>query len=231
MRFSSRRASLWIAVFVVVVTVLPALSVTIGAAYTYQTNLAKIDPAVFAPSSSLGVPAATSPTGATASALQSSPNSAGFSVAIVKLKDLASSSWGPRGHDFVVQSLQEVSARSQAPIAQLVYQRGGTVLHQFWLMNALLVTADAVTLRDIAQNPFVEKVYPNFAVTLPPEQTSNAEPAQGPYEWNIEKVDAPGAWALGITGSGVRDCVTDTGVDISHPDLVGRMFTTDPSDP
>lgn len=231
MRFSSARASLWLAVFVVVVMVLPALSLTVGAAYTYQTNLGKIDPAVFAPPSSSGPSTTSSPTGATASVSQNSPNGAGFSVAMVKLKDLASASWGPRGHDFVVQSLQDVSARAQAPIVQLVNERGGTVLHRFWLMNALLVAADAVTLRDIAQNPLVEKVYPNFAVNLPPEQVGRAEPAQGPYEWNIEKVNAPGAWALGITGSGVRDCVTDTGVDISHPDLQGRMFTTDPSDP
>jgi len=230
MQFSSGRASLWIAVLVVV-TVLPALSVTVGAAYTYQTNLAKIDPAVFALPSSSGPSTTSSPTGATASVSQNSPNGAGLSVAMVKLTDLASASWGPRGHDFVVQSLQDVSARAQAPIVQLVNERGGTVLHRFWLMNALLVAADAVTLRDIAQNPLVEKVYPNFAVNLPPEQVGRSEPAQGPYEWNIEKVNAPGAWALGITGSGVRDCVTDTGVDISHPDLQGRMFTTDPSDP
>ena len=233
MRFSSARASLWIAVFVVVVMLLPALSLTVGAAYTYQTNLSKIDPAVFAsPSSSPTTTATTSnPAGGTASASKTILTPAGFSVAVVKFKDLASPTWSSRGHDFVVQSLRDVSARVQAPVVQLVYQRGGMVLNHFWLNNMLLVAADAVTLRDIAQNPLVEKVFPNFAVSLPPEQIGHAEPAQGPYEWNIEKVGAPLAWGLGINGAGVRDCVTDTGVDISHPDLVGRMFTTDSSDP
>src|SRR5436309_8114532 len=105
------------------------------------------------------------------------------------------------------------------------------VLNHFWSNYRPIVAANAVTLRDIAQNPHVEKVCPNFAVTLPPEQMGHAEPAQGPYEWNIEKVGAPLAWGLGINGAGARDCVTDTGVDISPPDLVGRMFTTDSSDP
>jgi len=231
MRISSARASLWIAAFVVVVMVLPALSLTVGAAYTYQTNLSKIDPAVFAPPSSSPTTTTSNPASGTASASKTILTPAGFSVAVVKFKDLASPTWASRGHDFVVQSLRDVSARAQAPVVQLVYQRGGMVLNHFWLNNMLLVAADAVTLRDIAQNPLVEKVFPNFAVSLPPQQIGHAEPAQGPYEWNIEKVGAPLAWGLGINGAGARDCVTDTGVDISHPDLVGRMFTTDSSDP
>ena len=231
MRFSSARASLWLAVFVVVVMLLPALSLTVGAAYTYQTNLRKIDPAVFAPPSASTTTSTSSPSTGTASASKNILIPAGYSVVMVKFRDLASPTWASRGHDFVVQSLRDVSARAQASVVQLVYQRGGMVLNHFWLTNALLVAVDAVTVRDIAQNPLVEKVYPNFAVSLPPEQVGHAEPAQGPYEWNIEKVGAPNAWALGINGAGVRDCVTDTGVDISHPDLVGRMFTMDSSDP
>ncbi len=230
MRLFRSRATLWTAVFVCAVMVLPAMSLVVSAAYTYQTNLAKIDPAVFA---SPGLQATTSPSIAdTTSPTPQTPTvPAGFSTAIVKFIDLASPAWASRGHDFVVQSLQEVSAQSQDPVVQLVYQRGGTVLHRFWLTNALLVAADDATFRDIAQDPLVERIYPNFAVSLPPEELGNAEPAQGPYEWNIEKVDAPGAWALGITGAGARDCVTDTGVDIRHPDLEGKMFTIDPSDP
>src|SRR5438128_11560354 len=62
MRFSSARASLRLAVFVAVVMVLPAVSLTVGAAYTYQTNLAKIDPGVLTQGSS-DTPSVTSTAG------------------------------------------------------------------------------------------------------------------------------------------------------------------------
>jgi len=224
MRFSSARASLWLAVFVAVVMVLPAVSLTVGAAYTYQTNLAKIDPGVLTQGSS-DTPSVTSTAG-------SAPNAASPTIAVIKLKDFASPTWASSGHDFVVDSLEAVATRSQDPIANLVVNRGGTVLHRFWLTNSLLVATNADTLRDIAQNPIVERIHANFALTLPPTVIGHPEPtANQSYDWNIAKVNAPGAWALGIRGEGVRVCVTDTGIDPTHPDLAGRLYTTDSSDP
>ncbi len=39
-----------------------------------------------------------------------------------------------------------------------------------------------------------------------------------PTPWNIAMVKAPGAWARGITGAGIRVAVLDTGI-AAHPDL------------
>src|SRR5437867_9505760 len=104
MRFSSARASLWLAVFVAVVMVLPAVSLTVGAAYTYQTNLAKIDPGVLTQGSS-DTPSVTSTAG-------SAPNAASPTIAVIKLKDFASPAWASSGHDFVVDSLEAVDRKS-----------------------------------------------------------------------------------------------------------------------
>jgi subtilisin family serine protease len=43
-------------------------------------------------------------------------------------------------------------------------------------------------------------------------------------QWNLQQIDAPGAWAKGYFGSpGVKVAVLDTGTDPSHIDLAGKI--------
>ncbi|MGX1544949.1 S8 family serine peptidase [Streptomyces adustus] len=51
-------------------------------------------------------------------------------------------------------------------------------------------------------------------------------------DWNLNKIDAPAAWAASGTGKGVTVAVIDSGIDTSHPDLKSQVtesvnFSTD----
>ncbi|NIV18452.1 MAG: S8 family serine peptidase [Woeseiaceae bacterium] len=46
------------------------------------------------------------------------------------------------------------------------------------------------------------------------------------WQWNMEAIRAPEAWAADCTGAGVRIAIIDGGIDPTHPDLAPNMDTT-----
>lgn len=147
----------------------------------------------------------------------------------------------------VLPALERTASASQAPVVELVEGRGGRVLNSFWLQNMLLVRVAPATLEELAVTTAVDRILPNFEVTLPEptgepqpgDAAPTAEPAAqttgetdaGDATWGLERIGADRVPdELGITGEDVRVAVLDTGVDIDHPDLAGRMVTDDPSD-
>ena len=54
----------------------------------------------------------------------------------------------------------------------------------------------------------------------------SVNPLDEPYfkaEWDLGAIDAPGAWALGLDGEGVRVAVLDGGICADHADLAGNL--------
>jgi subtilisin family serine protease len=45
-----------------------------------------------------------------------------------------------------------------------------------------------------------------------------------PAQWGLSQIKAPGAWARGARGAGATIAVLDTGADLSHPDLQGKLL-------
>jgi serine protease len=44
-----------------------------------------------------------------------------------------------------------------------------------------------------------------------------------PAQWGLNQIKAPAAWARGARGAGATIAVLDTGVDLAHPDLSGKL--------
>ena len=45
------------------------------------------------------------------------------------------------------------------------------------------------------------------------------------HQWGLDQIKASGAWARGALGAGTTIAVVDTGVDLSHPDLRGKLLS------
>jgi subtilisin family serine protease len=137
-----------------------------------------------------------------------------------------------KGVEEVKKTLKSYSYVTQGDVKQLVQSLGGEVLNNFWIINAILAKVKTSTLPVIARNSLVEKIIPNFEVhvdmfTVERNITASSEVVS----WGVERIRAPEVWEMGYNGSGTRICVIDTGVDVSHPALSGKLFTLDPNNP
>lgn len=140
----------------------------------------------------------------------------------------------------VLDRLREHAEAAQAEVVTAIEQdleaAGVVVVNRFWLTNMVLVEfpASTETLGSLAQLPGVRRVLPNFVLTAPEPVagTAGAGIDDGHLTWGLAKIQAERVWnELGVDGGGVRVATLDTGVDINHPDLAGKMVTDDPSNP
>ena len=135
------------------------------------------------------------------------------------------------GHDAVVAYLKKFADSEQSSVVSAVQATGGIVLRRFWIMNAVLVRGGAATLNALTSLSNVVKIIPNFKVhVIEPVNKEKIGASQSVESWGIDKIRAPEAWAEGYTGEGIRIAIIDTGVDITHPALQGKMFTINASD-
>ncbi len=126
-------------------------------------------------------------------------------------------------------------------LSQLVATIGGTIKTRFDNVGTVLVTTQVASFAsDMKTIPGVMYVIPdarlswipndNYTKTLAVSKRqvkkhasiANAagdDPFLGTYQWNMQAIDATGAWDAGYTGAGVRVAVLDTGIDTTHPDL------------
>ncbi len=123
-----------------------------------------------------------------------------------------------------------------------VTMAGGVITHRFDCVGAAVVTAKASSfVEKVCSVGGVQYVVPDVRLDWLPDQAYTKAYARGEavpavaggslgagepyfgYQWDMQAIDAPGAWAAGDTGSGVRVAVLDTGIDPTHPDLAPNL--------
>ncbi|TWD73125.1 Tol biopolymer transport system component [Kribbella amoyensis] len=131
----------------------------------------------------------------------------------------------------VPAELEAAAQETQQPVLDTVEAHGDEVISTFWLKNMVLVRAKPDTLDALAGIALVDRIIPNFEFTTP-EQTPARTAAAEDVTWGLAKIGADRVQTeRGLTGDGVRVAVLDTGIDITHPDLAGKLVSADAADP
>ena len=140
------------------------------------------------------------------------------------LGDAASiADWAERGQ-YVYDRLTSTASESQADLVADLEARG-VEYDTFWARNAVLVRAgDEATLDVVRNDPEVRVVEATRTWEVPePIEAPEAPVVPNAVEWGIADIQADRVWAeLGVRGEGVVVANIDTGVDYTHPALVGR---------
>jgi subtilisin family serine protease len=110
----------------------------------------------------------------------------------------------------------------QAPAAGALPAALGYVEHldEIGVERYRVETGDvAAALATLRADPRVEFAEPNRHVHL----LSTPNDPQFASQWNMRQIHAPEGWDVGTGGADVTVAVLDSGIDPSHPDLVGRV--------
>jgi thermitase len=105
----------------------------------------------------------------------------------------------------------------------IAFAVGGSVLSSNDDINVIRVKVAASGLdnviRALERNPNVEFAEPNFIA-------SAADAPSDPYfsyQWDLERVRAPEAWAVTTGSTAIQVAILDTGIEANHPDLSGKV--------
>ncbi|MDX6540887.1 MAG: hypothetical protein QOI71_2497, partial [Gaiellales bacterium] len=115
--------------------------------------------------------------------------------------------------------MERAGRRAQGPTLALLadLQREGHVRHvrPLWIADAVAVTADASAVRVLRARPDVRSIEADSVLPIRPAASAAAEPGNA-------TTGAPELWSNGIDGTGVTVATLDTGVDLTHAELVSR---------
>ena len=131
----------------------------------------------------------------------------------------------------VISQLQQQAALSQQSILhtlQTEFPDGIRNLHAFWVVNMLILEANATTIEALANMNGIALVDLEDAAIILHDPIIRSEVqtqrAVGGIEPGLAAINAPAMWALGYTGRGRMVYDYDTGVWPTHPAFADRFL-------
>lgn len=94
-------------------------------------------------------------------------------------------------------------------------------LRELWIINGIAMKASPDIIEGLKKRPEVLKIIPDLKVRLLDEKITGQSDSE--ISWNLEMIDAPKIWELGVNGTGVNVSVIDTGIDASHIELKNKV--------
>jgi bacillopeptidase F (M6 metalloprotease family)/subtilisin family serine protease len=128
----------------------------------------------------------------------------------------------------VISELKSVAIESQGKVTSFLEEEAkkgnAEDIKSFYIVNGMAVTATKDIAEKLATFPEVEKILPNEKRQLFKGLDVQETPKVGTQsiEWNVDRVNAPDVWGLGIDGAGVVVANIDTGVEWEHPALKAK---------
>lgn len=137
------------------------------------------------------------------------------------------------GRAAVISMLKEWSSRELSDIIGYLRSINATIHRTFWIVPAVSATIPKGSVEKLASLPGVREIILNtrkFHVegSVKPGGLDNGGVV---VNWGVPALNVTKAWSLGFYGGGVRIAILDTGVDVDHPALSGKLLTLDPGDP
>lgn len=125
----------------------------------------------------------------------------------------------------VLQVLRSEIVERSAPVLAEFRLRGCKHLRPLWNAGVVCGEAPRAVWDMVAQLPTVEEVFED-----PPRSELELLDTGGPNESvppeaPLIAMHVPEAWGRGFTGRGVLVALIDTGVEMTHPDLTGQIWT------
>ncbi|WP_325158210.1 carboxypeptidase regulatory-like domain-containing protein [Actinophytocola sp.] len=153
-------------------------------------------------------------------------DSADFWVMFGQTANLASASaikdWSARG-TAVVDSLKQTADAAQKEVrAQLDAQK--ISYQSFFIVNAIKVKAGTTALaQSLAKRGDVTGILAPRTYEIPKSIPGKAQTKIDTVEWGIAAINADDVWStFGVRGEGIVVANIDTGVEYTHPALVGK---------
>jgi len=130
--------------------------------------------------------------------------------------------------------LRKHTKRHQAEITdyleekRLMFSRGPSPslnVRSLWIANSFAITADPHEIEELRRHPDVMEVLENFILSLPPVTKESTDDPGVPVDlWNHRVIGVDAARVLGLDGTGIRIGHLDTGINLDHPDLGGKLI-------